>query len=46
MDMPLDVASKHHREELKILIEEYLHHKKLEVYVGTARLMEVAIGNL
>ena len=44
LDMPLDVSSKQHREELKILIEEYLHHKKLEVYVGTARLMEVAIG--
>ena len=44
MDTPLDVTSKHHREELKILIEEYLHHKKLEVFVGTARLMEVAIG--
>ena len=43
-DIPLDVNSKHHREELKILIEECLRGNNLEVHVGTARLVKFTIG--
>jgi hypothetical protein len=44
LSQPLDIASRHHREELKLLLEECLKSDRLEVHVGTARLMEVEIG--
>jgi hypothetical protein len=44
-NIDLDILNKHCRDELKILVEESLQNSNLEIFSGTARLVDVFIGS-